>query len=160
MPWRCRNASVSFAPSVGRMRFMASSMMEAGAPARSATRARKLSSKSSSPRMERSVISAILSLTPYRAASSSMHSLAIRVLSMSKNAHLNEASERFAGTMTQSLSRSPLKSEFSSGVTFSCAMQSKRVRVSSRRTREPGSCSTRSLTVAASMRPETMRSKV
>ena len=72
-------------------------------PLSSATRSRKLSSKSISPRMARSVMAFTLSPTPARMASSSITSVSIRVESISK--HTSRRQRRYMVSSWRDISK-------------------------------------------------------
>ena len=78
---------------------------DSSTPASSATRRRRLWLKSSSPRIAASVIAAISALRPAASPSSSMHSIVIRVESMSIATSRRSARRSSPGIQAQSIAR-------------------------------------------------------
>ena len=106
-------------PSVIGSRSAIPSITLTSSPLSRATRSRKLSVKSISPRMARSVISRTFSPTPAHSASWSMHSVWMRVESMSK--HIRRRQRRYIVSSWSDMSNAS-----------SAAMRMKRLCISSR----------------------------
>ncbi len=89
-PARFKTHIMRSTPSVTGSFSAISRITDSSRPCSKATRSRKLSSKSISPRIARAVISLTLSPTPARTASSSITSVSISVESMSKQTSLRQ----------------------------------------------------------------------
>jgi hypothetical protein len=102
-PTAAKPASIRSAPGDrhNRSAYTCSSALT-GNPASSATRRRRLSGKSISPRIACAVIAATCGFSPCRSAISSMHSMVISVESMSIATSRTRSSNRSCGTRATS----------------------------------------------------------